>query len=469
MFISDISVRRPVFATVISMLLTLLGLAALTGLPVRQYPDIDPPIVSVETTYRGASAEVVETKVTQVIEDVVAGIEGIEILDSTSRDERSNIRIEFNLDRDVDAAANDVRDRVSRVLDQLPQEADPPEIAKSDSASEPVIFLNLTSPTLNGLELTDYADRFLVDRFSTVQGVSRVRVLGARRYAMRVWLDREAMAARQLTVADVESALRAENVELPAGRLESETREFTLRTETGFADEADFRQLVIGRGSEGQVVRLGEVADVRIGAEDERTVARANGQDAVFLGIEQLSKANSVAVSQGVQDEMAAIVPDLPENMTLQVNYDRAEFIRASMHEVYVALFVAIALVLVVIYLFLGSLKVMLIPALVVPVSVIATFIVMSALGYTINILTLLGLVLAIGLRTSTGALSLVSNRCWPPWKARAKSALPSSQPRWCWWRYSYLCRLLKATSVACSVNSASRWRWPCCSRPWSR
>ncbi|MDZ4729135.1 MAG: efflux RND transporter permease subunit [Xanthomonadales bacterium] len=398
MFISDISVRRPVFATVISLLLVILGLAALSNLPVRQYPDIDSPVVSIDTTYRGASAEVVETKVTQVIEDVVAGIEGIENLTSTSRDERSDVRIEFNLERDIDAAANDVRDRVARVLDQLPQEADPPEIAKSDSASEPVMYLNLTSTTFNGLELTDYAERYLVDRFSTVAGVARVRISGARRYAMRVWLDREALAARSLTVNDVESALRAENVELPAGRLESETREFTLRTSTGFVDEADFRQLVIGRGPEGQVVRLAEVADVRIGAENERSIARANGQDAVSLAVEQLSKANSVAVSREVKAEIEAILPDLPEGMVLEVNYDRAEFIEASMREVYNALFLAIVLVLVVIYLFLGSLKVMLIPALVVPVSVIATFIVMAALGYTINILTLLGLVLAIGL-----------------------------------------------------------------------
>ncbi len=398
MFLSDISVRRPVFATVISLLLVILGLAALSKLPVRQYPDIDRPVVSVETTYRGASAEVIETKVTQVIEDAIAGIEGIEALDSTSRDERSDIRIEFNIERDIDAAANDVRDRVARVLDQLPREADPPEIAKSDSTSEPVLWLNLTSSVFSGLELTDYAERYLVDRFSTVAGVARVRISGARRYAMRVWLDREALAARGLTVLDVENSLRAENVELPAGRLESQTREFTLRTSTGFVEEADFRQLVIGRSADGKVVRLAEVADVRIGSENERSIARADGQPAISLGIEQLSKANSVAVSREVRAEMAAISADLPEGMELAVNFDRAEFIEASMREVYSALFLAIALVLVVIYLFLGSFKVTLIPALVVPVSIIATFIVMAALSYTINILTLLGLVLAIGL-----------------------------------------------------------------------
>lgn len=398
MMLSDQSVRRPVFATVISLLLVILGITSMLRLPVRQYPDVDAPVVSVETRYRGASAEVVETKVTQVVEDVVAGIEGINKLTSSSADERSDIRIEFNLDRDIDAAANDVRDRVSRVVDQLPNEVDPPEIAKVDSSTQSVMWLNLTSDRMSGLEITDYADRYLVDRFSTVPGVARVRISGARRYAMRIWLDREALAARALTVGDVETALRAENVELPAGRLESEQREFTLRTDTGFSTEDDFKRLVIGRGADGQLVRLGEVAEVRIGAENERSVARANGEPAVSLGIEQLSKANSVLVSRAVRDELENIAGELPEGMTLSVNYDRAEFIEASMNEVYKALAVALALVLVVIYLFLGSLRATLIPAIVVPVSVVATFTVMGAMGYTINILTLLGLVLAIGL-----------------------------------------------------------------------
>ncbi len=398
MFLSDQSVRRPVFATVISALLVILGLASLGSLPVRQYPDIELPVVSIETTYRGASAEVVETKVTQVIEDVISGLEGIEKLTSSSRDERSDIRIEFSLTRDIDSAANDIRDRVSRVVDQLPFEADPPEIAKVDANRSAVMYLNLTSDRHSGLELTDFADRFLIDRFSTVPGVARVQISGARRYAMRIWLSREALAARGLTVADVERSLRSENVELPAGRLESTSREFTLRTATGFTAEKDFRKLVVGRGPDGQPVKLGEVAEVRIGAENERSIARANGIEAVSMAIEQLSKANSVLVSREIRKEMDALASELPEGMVLTVNYDRAEFIEASMYEVYKALFIAIALVLVVIYLFLGSFRVTLIPALVVPISIVSTFIVMAALGYTINILTLLGLVLAIGL-----------------------------------------------------------------------
>ncbi|MGQ0721121.1 MAG: efflux RND transporter permease subunit [Candidatus Eiseniibacteriota bacterium] len=398
MILSDLSIRRPVFASVLSLLLVILGLVALTRLPVRQYPDIDPPVVSIETTYRGASAEVIETKVTQVIEDRIAGLEGIEKLTSSSSDETSSIRVEFSLDRKVDEAANDIRDRVSRVVSQLPDEADPPEIAKVDSDTQAVLFLNLTSDHMSGLEITDYAERFLVDRFSSVPGVARVRISGARRYAMRVWLDRYALAAHGLTVAEVESALRAENVELPAGRLESTDREFTLRTDTGFTTAQDFRRLVVGRGAAGQIVHLGEVADVRVGAENERNLARANGTPAVTLGIEQLSKANTVEVSRGVRAEVERVAGDLPEGMRIEVNYDRAEFIERSMHEVVKALVIAIILVLVVIYLFLGNVRATLVPAVVVPVSVIATFLVMSALGYTINTLTLLGLVLAIGL-----------------------------------------------------------------------
>ncbi|MBZ0266797.1 efflux RND transporter permease subunit, partial [bacterium] len=247
-------------------------------------------------------------------------------------------------------------------------------------------------------EITDYAERYLTDRFSSVKGVARVRISGARRYAMRIWLDREALAARGITVAEVESALRSENVELPAGRLESTSREFTLRTETGLVTPDEFRRLTIGRGADGAAVRLGDVADVRVGAENERNVARANGIPAVSLGIEQLSTANTVEVSHGVREEMARANADLPEGMRIEMNYDRAEYIEASMREVVKALLFAIALVLVVIYLFLGNLRATLVPAVVVPVSVIATFLVMSMLGYTVNILTLLGLVLAIGL-----------------------------------------------------------------------
>jgi multidrug efflux pump len=398
MKISEISVRRPVFATVLSMFLVLIGLASAMNLAVREYPDIDPPIVSIDTFYRGASAEVIETRVTQIIEDQVAGLEGIAKLTSSSRDERSSVTIEFSLNRNVDEAANDVRDRVGRVLSQLPPEADPPQIAKTDSDTQPVMWLTFTSDRHSTLELTDIAERMLIDRFSVVEGVARVQIGGARRYAMRVWMDRQAMAARGITSEDITSALRRENVELPAGRLESTQREFTLRTRTGLTRPEDFEALVVTRGSDGNFVRLGDVAQVRIGAEDERSIARANLVPAISLGIEQQSKANTVEVSQGIRAAMEEVLPSLPEGVAIAINFDRAAFIEASMTEVVKALVFALTLVLLVIYLFLGNVRATIVPALTIPICVIATFSVMAVFGYSINVLILLGLVLAIGL-----------------------------------------------------------------------
>jgi len=398
MKISELSVRRPVFAAVLSMFLVLIGLASALNLSVREYPDIDPPIISIDTNYRGASADIIETRVTQVIEDQVAGLEGIKKLTSRSRDERSSVDLEFALNRNVDEAANDVRDRVGRVLSQLPPEADPPRIAKSDSDTRPVMWLTFTSDRHSTLELTDIAERVLVDRLSVVEGVARVRLGGSRRYAMRLWLDREAMAARGVTSEDITDALRRENVELPAGRLESSQREFTLRTRTGLTRAEDFEALVVRRGSDGNFVRVSDVAEVRVGAEDERSIARANQEPAISLGIEQQSKANTVEVSRGVRRAMEEAMPSLPEGVELSINFDRATFIEASMAEVLKALLFALTLVLVVIYLFLGNVRATLVPAVTIPICVIATFSVMALFGYSINVLILLGLVLAIGL-----------------------------------------------------------------------
>ena len=398
MRLSEVSVKRPVFATVISLLLVIIGLLAATRLPIRELPNVESPVVSIETNYRGASADVVETKITQIIEDRVSGLEGVTKITSQSVDGRSSINLEFAPDRPVDEAANDVRDRVARVAAQLPQEADPPEIGKVDFNAEPIMFLNLSSDTLSVLELTDYADRVLVERLGVLPGVARVRINGGRRYAMRVWIDREALAARQLTVVDIENSLRRENVQLPAGRLESSQRELTLRTETGLNTEQDFRALVIGRGPDGYLVRLAEVADVRLAAENERSLSRSNGVPGISIGIEQISKANTLEVAREVRAEIEVLQPELPPGTALEINIDRSVFIEESMKEVVVALFIAMALVLVVIYLFLGNLRAMLIPAVTIPVSIIAAFIVMAALGFSINILTLLGLVLAIGL-----------------------------------------------------------------------
>jgi multidrug efflux pump len=398
MMISDLSVRRPVFATVMSLLLFILGLGAITRLSLREFPDVERPVVNIETRYRGASSDVVESRITQIIENEISGIEGVERLNSSSRDERSQINVEFTLERDLDSAANDVRERLSRVAGRLPLEADPPQITKVDGGADPILWLNVASTQRNMLEITDYMERYLVDQFATLPGVANVRINGGRRYAMRVWLSRENLAARQLTVADVENSLLRENVELPAGRLESSEREFSLRTDTNLRTEEDFRNLVVGRGPDGYLVRLGEVAEVRLAANDDRSLSRSNGVIGLSMAIIPQSKANVLATSNAVKQRLAEIQPTLPEDMQVEINIDNGVYIAASLENVVLALSETLILVLVVIFLFLGTLRATLIPAVTIPVSIIAAAIVMAALGYSINTLTLLGAVLAIGL-----------------------------------------------------------------------
>jgi multidrug efflux pump len=397
-WLSDTSVKRPVLATVINLLLVVFGLFGLTNSSVREYPDIDPPIVSVRTSYPGASAAIVESQITQIIEDRVSGIEGIRSISSQSQDGRSQITIEFSLSRDIDDAANDVRDRVSRVLDNLPDQAEPPEVVKADSDASPILWMVLTSDRLDTMALTDYAERYLVDRFTTVPGVSEVFVAGARRYAMRVWLDPARLTARGLTAEDVEEALRQQNVERPAGRIESDQREFSLRTQRPFRSVEDFEQLVVARGADGFPIRLGDLAKVELGPEDPRGGFRANGVPSLGLGVVKTSKANTLAVAEGVKATMAQLQPTLPEGMKLQLNYDSSEFIAASLDEVLVTLAIAAVSVIAVLFLFLGSVRATLVPAVTVPISLIASFLFVYLFGFSINILTLLALVLAIGL-----------------------------------------------------------------------
>jgi len=398
MWLSDVSVKRPVLATVINALLVVFGLFALLNVSVREYPDIDPPIVSVSTNYPGASAAVVETKITQLLEDRIAGIEGLRSLSSTSNDGRSNITVEFNLSRDIDAAANDVRDRVSRALGNLPDEADPPEISKADVDANPILWMVLSSDRLSSLELSDYADRYLLDRLGAIDGVSAIRLGGERRPAMRIWLDRKALAARGLTAAEVEQALRNQNAERPAGRLESTEREFTLRTARPFGTPEQFGQLVVARGEDGYPIRLGELARIEVAPADERSEFRANGAPAVGLGVIKQSKANTLTVARAAKAEMARVAQDLPEGMQIRVNSDFSLFVEASLREVSITLSLAAAMVVVVIFLFLGDLRATAIPALTVPISLVASFIFLLALGFSLNILTLLALVLAIGI-----------------------------------------------------------------------
>ncbi|MEL7047709.1 MAG: efflux RND transporter permease subunit [Pseudomonadota bacterium] len=398
MIISDVSVKRPVFAAVIGLLLIAFGLVAFYQLPLRQYPDIDPPVVSVETAYPGASANVVETRITELIEERISGVEGISFIESESKDGESEVTIEFKIDRDVDAAANDVRDRISGILDDLPEEADAPEIQKVDSDRNVIMWLNLASPLMTVPELTDYAQRYLVDRFSVLDGVARVRVGGQQVYAMRVWLDRKALAARELTANDVENALRAENVELPAGAIESSERQFTVRVERSFRSPKDFASLVLGRGNDGYLIRLGDVARVERGTVEDRSFFRGNSVPMVGIGIIKQSTANTIAVARAAKAEAAEINPSLPNGMQIEQSYDTSVFIEGAIAEVYKTLFIAMGLVILVILVFLGSIRATLVPAVTVPISIVATFIVLYALGFTVNLLTLLALVLAIGL-----------------------------------------------------------------------
>lgn len=398
MLLSDISVKRPVFATVVNLLLIIFGIVAVSMLSLREYPDIDPPIVSISTNYTGASANIVETRITQLLEDRISGIEGIKNVTSTSRNGRSDITIEFKLSRDIDAAANDVRERVSRALNNLPDQADPPEVSKANSDESAVVWYNLRSTNLNTMELTDYAERFLVDRLSIVDGVARVQIGGGRRYAMKVFLDRNAMAARGITVSDVERVIRAENVELPAGEVESLDRNFEVRVARTFLSPDDFAALTVAVGDNGYLVRLGEIAHVELTAEDDETEFRGDGVNMIGLGIVKQSKANTLDVARAAKAQIAKIEASLPDNIFIVPSYDSSIFIEASIDEVYETLAIAMMMVVIVIYLFLGNVRATLIPAVTVPVSLIAAFIVMYALGFSINLLTLLAMVLAIGL-----------------------------------------------------------------------
>ncbi len=398
MLISDVSVRRPVFAAVISAILVIIGLLSVSRMSIQEYPSIQRPIVSISTAYRGASADIVERRITQVIEDRIAGIPGITKVSSSSEDERSRITLEFSRERNIDDAANDVRDRVSRVLGNLPDEADPPEVSKQDSSSATTMWINVSSDTRSIMEVSDFADRYIVDALSVVDGVARIRANGNRRPAMRIWIDPKKLAARQLTVSDIEDALRRENVQMPSGRLESDAREFTLRTNTGFTTVDDFRQLVLRESEGGYLTRLGEVADVELAPENLRSFSRTNGVPGMSLGIIPQAQANILKVNGDVRKRVDELQSSLPPDINLAVNMDNSMFIRASMREVFKALGLAMMLVIVVIYGFIGTIRATVIPAVTIPISIIAAFIVMGSLGFSINTLTMLGFVLAIGL-----------------------------------------------------------------------
>ncbi len=397
MKLSEVSIQRPVFATVMSLAVLLFGTISFTRLPVREYPDVESPVVSVLTVYRGASPQTVETEITDVLEEQLSTIEGVKLITSSSQEQVSRITVEFNLNRDVDEAANDVRDRVSRIRGQLPPTVDDPIVSKQDVNAQPIVWLSLNGQNYSTLELSDVGNNLLAERLQRLEGVGAVFVGAQRKYAMRIWLDPQRLAAYQLTVGDVERALRAGNAEIPSGRVEGRGREFSVRTQGDLSRPEEFAAIVVAQQGD-RPVRIGDVADVRIGAEDDRSVARYKGIPSIGLGIVKQQKASTVDVAAQVRRALPQLRAQLPPGMNLEVAYDSSTFINDSIHEVLVSLGVAFLLVILVIFVFLGSLRATLIPAVAIPVSIIGTFTVTYFLGFTINILTLLALVLAIGL-----------------------------------------------------------------------
>ena len=384
MGLPEICIRRPVFATVLSLILLLVGIVSYQRLSVREYPNIDEPVVSVTTAYPGASAQIIESQITQVLEGSLAGIEHIDILESTSRAESSRITIRFTLQADPDEAANDVRDRVSRVRRRLPDEVDEPVIRKVEADASPIINLVFSNENMNALQITDYVDRYVLDRLKNLTGVADVVIYGERRYAMRIWIDRERLAAYNLTVQDVENALRSQNVELPAGRIESVDREFSVLSRTSLSTPKEFGRIRV-KVTNGYQVRLREVARVELGAADERRVSTYNGNQAINVGIIKQAVANPLDVSQALQEVLPEINQSLPQGMKAEIANDSAVFIDRSIQAVFHAILEAVALVVVVIIIFLRSFRASFIPIVTIPISLIATFTLMYAMGFTIN------------------------------------------------------------------------------------
>lgn len=398
MFLTDISIKRPVFATVMSIILIIFGLVIFNKIAVRELPDIDPSIVTVRTVYKGASAEIVDSQITQKIEDIVGGTPGLATIDSRSEDGRSVVKMEFEPGVSVDEATNDIRDRVSRIIDNLPDNASRPEIFKTSEGNQVAIWLRLRSKNLNDLDLSDYASRYLKDYFSSVDGVGQIILSGEKEISLRVWINPSALSARDLTVSDIESVLLKENIELPAGRLESKSIDLNIKVDKNYKNVEDFKNLPIKRARDGSLVRLKDVARVELGPLNLRTLFKGNGDPVVGIGIYQQSNSNTIAVVDGIKKKLTEVKKNLPEGVQLDVAFDRSNYIRVAVNEVYVTLFISVALVVGVIYLFLGNLTSVIIPALAIPVSLISTFLLIYAANFSLNLFTLMALVITIGL-----------------------------------------------------------------------
>ncbi len=397
MQLAEVSIRRPVFATVLSLLILLIGAVSYTRLAVREYPKIDEPVVTVRVHYGGASAEVVESQVTKPLEDSIAGIDAVDVLTSISRPEDAQISVRFRLEKDADTAAAEVRDRVSRVRNKLPQAIDEPVIAKVEADAFPVIWLAFSSDTRSRLEINDLVNRIVRARLQTVTGVADVRIFGERKFAMRVWLDADRLAAYRLSTQDVEDAIRRSNLELPAGRIESQQREFSVVSQTDLTTPAQFEQIVV-RSVNGFPVRLRDLGRVEEGAADERSAVRLNGRPAISAGVIRQTTANPLELSRGVREMLPRLQQDLPPDVRIDIANDNSVFIDRAVKSVYTTIAEAVALVALVIFVFLRTVRASIIPIVTIPVSLIGSFALMQLAGFSINTLTLLALVLAIGL-----------------------------------------------------------------------
>ena len=397
MKISDLSIRRPVLASMLSAALVLFGVLGYTRLSVREFPDVDPPIVSVTTELPGANPQVVESAVTDILEEELSTIEGLRTLTSASQEGSSNITLEFNLDRDVEAAAQDTRDKVSRVRGRLPENVREPVVAKQEADAQPFFWLALSGENYDLLQLSDIGDRLVKSRLQTLPGVGRAQIFGERRFSMRVWLSASELSARGLTVQDVQQAIRSRNVEVPAGRIESERREFTVRSLGELKTPEEFSNLVVSN-RDGVLTKLKDLARVELGPEDDRTALRYKGTPAVGIGVVRQSKANIIQVSDAIRNELPRIQQSLPAGVAINVAFDQSIFVTRSIRDAEETLGIAALLVVIIIFIFLRNLRATIIPGLAIPTSIVAAFAIMYFLGFSINNFTLLALTLAIGI-----------------------------------------------------------------------
>jgi len=406
MNICSFSIKRPITTLVFMILILLFGYLNLRKIGVREYPNIEVPTISVSTTYTGASSSIVETKITQQVENAVAGIEGLDNIQSTSKDGRSNVKLEFSIDRDLDNATNDVRDRVSRIYNRLPDGADLPVIRKYDTGGFPCVMISVSAP-MSGMEITDYLNRYILDKFSVIEGVASVDIAGNQEKSMRIWLNKEQMAAHNITVEDVENAIRTENVEYPAGRIESKFMEFPITINRQYSSPKDFEKIIITRDEQGHPIRISDIAKVVIDTKSNRRFFEANGEPSVAIQVSKSQTADVIQIAKDVRALIKTLQKSLPKGMTMSILRDESQFINDSIKEVFYSLMIAAVLVFLIIFVFIGSIRAAIITAITVPVSIIGSFIVLNSLGYTINMLTLLAMVLAIGIVVDDAILVL--------------------------------------------------------------